>query len=151
MKPISLPVAVHIVLHKSKEILLIKRANTGFRDGEWSVPAGRLNSDETIREAAAREALEEVGVSILIKNLSKPLVMHYKDGQGERLYFFFGADKWSKEPWNVELDKCDEIAWFKSDRLPKLLIPHIRDGINKVLEGTSYTEYGFKNTKHIEK
>ena len=143
MKNLSLPIAVHVVLHRNQEVLLIKRSNTGFRDGEWSVPAGRLNLGETIREAAVRELAEEVGVSTSIENLSKPLVMHYSDKTGEKLYIFFVAEKWSKEPRNMEADKCDEIAWFKINALPELLIPHVREGVVKVLDGVSYLEFGF--------
>ena len=91
MENVNLPIAVHVFLFRENSILLMKRANTGFKDGFWSVPAGRLNSDETIRQAMVREVKEEVGASVDIESLSKPIIMHHKDYRGERLYFFLFA------------------------------------------------------------
>ena len=88
MKHASLPVAVHLFLLKDKRVLLVKRANTGFKDQEWSVPAGRLETGESILRAAVREAKEEVNARVRIKDISVPLVMCHQDKRGERLYFF---------------------------------------------------------------
>lgn len=35
--------AVHLFLIKDKEILLLKRFGTGYRDGEYSVVAGHMD------------------------------------------------------------------------------------------------------------
>ncbi len=45
------------------EVLLIRRGNPP-RAGEWSIPGGRQEWGETIRETAAREVLEETGVTV---------------------------------------------------------------------------------------
>ena len=89
----KLPIAVHIFLIKKGKVLLIKRRGTGFKDGFWSIPAGRLQKSETITQAVKREAREEVGVIIDNLNIGAPLVMHHHDSRGERLYFFFLCKK----------------------------------------------------------
>ncbi len=43
------------------ELLLIKRKNHPCI-GQWAIPGGFVNSDESLEEAAARELLEETGV-----------------------------------------------------------------------------------------
>jgi 8-oxo-dGTP diphosphatase len=45
------------------EVLLIRRAKPP-RAGEWSIPGGRQEWGETVRETAVREILEETGVTV---------------------------------------------------------------------------------------
>jgi ADP-ribose pyrophosphatase YjhB (NUDIX family) len=75
-------------LQRAQEVFLLKRFNTGFKDNLWSLPAGRVNKGESLAQAATREVKEETGVSINLKNLSKPLIMHYCDERGEKIYVF---------------------------------------------------------------
>jgi len=143
MDNISLPVAVHVFLIKDQQLLLMKRANTGFNDGKWSVPAGRLNSDEAISQAAAREAKEEVNADIKVSNLGNPLVMHHQNEKGTRLYFFFRCQVWSGELVNMESQACSEIKWFDFNNLPADLIPHVKDAWDNIQQDKNYLEYGF--------
>jgi len=72
-------VGVHLILAEGGKVLLLRRANTGFADGWWSVPGGSLEHGETLPQAAAREALEEVGVSIDPADLSFAHLCHHAD------------------------------------------------------------------------
>jgi 8-oxo-dGTP diphosphatase len=45
------------------EVLLIRRGKAP-RAGEWSIPGGRQEWGETVREAALREIMEETGVTV---------------------------------------------------------------------------------------
>jgi len=110
----------------------------------WSVPSGRLEKDEGILAAVVREAKEEVGVDIKIKDLATPLFMHYRDQNGERIYVFFFCEKWLGEAKNLEKEKCEKIEWFDIDNFPKDFLPHIKEAFLKMSRGESYIEYGFK-------
>lgn len=44
--------------------LYLKRSETGDHAGEWCIPGGKLEGDETAEEAARREVLEETGYEI---------------------------------------------------------------------------------------
>jgi len=134
---------VYLLLIKGNKILLSRRYNTGFHDGEYSFPAGHLEGNETLTQAMVREAKEEIGVEISPEDLKLVHVMHRKEPNEERLNFFFVAEKWKGEPRNMEPAKCDDLRWFDLDKLPENTIPYIKQAINCFLKGIFYSEYGW--------
>lgn len=46
----KLPVFVAVIVQQEDQILLLKRANTGWMDGFWGMPGGSLDPDETIQK-----------------------------------------------------------------------------------------------------
>ena len=80
----TLRCAVYLFMIKSNKILLLKRINTGWKDGEYGVPAGHLEKNETVLQAAVREAREETTMEIDEKDLKFIHIMHRKGGKGER-------------------------------------------------------------------
>jgi 8-oxo-dGTP pyrophosphatase MutT (NUDIX family) len=138
----TFPVTVHLFFFRENKILLIRRFNTGFADGQYSVPAGHLDGDETVVAAAAREAKEEVGVQLDADCIHYSQVMHRRDGD-ERVDFFVSVSEWMGEPVNAELDKCDEIRWVGIDQLPDNTIPYIKKAIHNHLNGIKFDEFGW--------
>ncbi len=136
------PVTVHLFFFRANQILLIRRFNTGYADGQYSVPAGHLDGDETVVAAAAREAQEEIGVRIETDDIQFSSVMHRRDGD-ERVDFFVNIRKWTGEPSNAEPDKCDEIRWADVDDLPDNTIPYIRRALNNHQQAISFDEFGW--------
>lgn len=64
--PQSTPLpAVGIICLRGDEVLLIKRGKPP-REGEWSIPGGRVELGESFEQAALRELLEETGVTAQI-------------------------------------------------------------------------------------
>jgi ADP-ribose pyrophosphatase YjhB (NUDIX family) len=95
------PVTVHLFFIRGDTILVSRRLNTGYRDGEYSVPAGHLDGGETVMSAAVREAAEEVGVQLDPAHLRFCGVMHRLEDD-ERVDFFVRVDAWPGEPFNSE-------------------------------------------------
>ncbi|MEU4196021.1 NUDIX domain-containing protein [Kribbella sp. NPDC026611] len=120
--------AAYVVLRRGDEVLLMLRANTGYMDGFWAVPAGHVERGESVVEAAVREVREEVGVEIDPADLQPVTAMHRTGGNGdpidERVDFFFTADKWVGEPRLMEPEKADALEWFALDKLPEPRVPH---------------------------
>src|ERR1041385_198598 len=136
------PVTVHLFFFRENQILLIRRFNTGFRDGEYSVPAGHLDGGETVIDAARREGHEEGGVQIEAEDLTFSTVMHRLEDE-ERVDFFLHVHQWTGEPFNAEPDKCDDLCWVNIDHLPENTIPYIRRALHNHLNEIRFDEFGW--------
>src|SRR5687767_13712567 len=68
--------AVHLFLFRDDQVLLLRRRNTGFADGWYSVPAGHLDGDERVVDGMVREAAEEIGVVLDPDRMRVVGVMH---------------------------------------------------------------------------
>lgn len=134
------PVSVHIVFRRGQSVLMVRRRGTGFCDGMYSVPAGHVMRAESILEAAAREAREEVGLEVSPSTLVVTGTM-YRRSTEARIDFFIEAGRWAGEPRNLEPDKCDEVAWFPSGRLPHGTIPYVRRALTNAARVPWFEEY----------
>ncbi len=135
------PTTVHLFFFRDGQILLLRRFNTGYRDGEYSVPAGHLDGNETVRAAARREAAEEVGVQIDLDDILFSSVMHRNEGD-ERIDFFVEIRRWHGEPFNNEPNKCDELRWAPLAALPANTIPYVRRALENHQSGLHFDEFG---------
>ena len=135
-------VAVHLLFLQSEQILLIRRFNTGYEDGNYSVVAGHVDAGESVTQAVIREAKEEVAVTLQPEDLRIVHVMNRK-AEDERIDFFVTVSKWLGELVNNEPHKCDQLLWVTLDALPPNLIPYVRQGIDYYKAGLSYSEFGW--------
>ena len=136
------PVTVHLLFVDENRILLARRFNTGYRDGEYSVPAGHLDGNETVIAAGIREAKEEVGETLEAIDMTFSSVMHRVEGD-ERVDFFIQVHKWSGEIVNAEPDKCDDLRWTNVNDLPANIIPYVARAIQNHLNSVSFDEFGW--------
>jgi 8-oxo-dGTP pyrophosphatase MutT (NUDIX family) len=135
--------AVYIMFVRDGKILLLRRANTGYEDGMYSLVAGHIDGNETLRAAAVREAKEEAGVDIAIDDLELKVVMHRLHDR-EYLDFLFEAKKWAGESTNMEPGKCDDLSWFPLSEPPSNTIPYVREVVRCYREGVRYSEWGWE-------
>ena len=138
------PVTVHLLFFREDQILLLRRFNTGYADGQYSVPAGHLDGGETIMDAAAREAKEEVGIKLEADDMTFSTVMHRMEGnkEDERVDFFVHVHQWQGEPFNGEPDKCDDLCWVDIHQLPVNVVPYVRQALGNHLAEVPFDEFG---------
>ena len=139
----TFPVAVHLFLKKGNQILLLRRFNTGYEDGNYGVIAGHIDGGEDVYTAMIREAKEEAGVSISLDNLKIVQVMHRKKADEERIDYFFECSKWSGEIIIGEPDKCDRLDWFPVSGLPDNIIDYIREAVKNYNGGIAFSIFGW--------
>ncbi|MCP1312227.1 NUDIX hydrolase [Paenibacillus tyrfis] len=137
--------AVYLLLVHENKLLLLRRTNTGYEDGKLSLVAGKMDGNEEVKRAAAREAWEESGVRVDPADLEVASVMHRLSDTGEWIDFFLTVKRWEGEPYNREPDKCSEMAWYPLDGLPEDVIPHVRQAVENVLAGVFYDSYGWQH------
>jgi 8-oxo-dGTP pyrophosphatase MutT (NUDIX family) len=134
--------AVHIFLLRGDQVLLLRRCHTGYEDGNYSVVAGHLEGGETIRAAAAREAREEVGITLSSSEIEIVGVMHRRSND-ERIDWFVSARRWEGEPVNREPSKCDQLLWCALDDLPVNVIPYVRRALENAGRGVWFDSFGW--------
>lgn len=134
---------VFLILVREGTILLLRRYNTGYADGMYSLPAGHVEEHESMSRACIREAKEEVGITMAPEYLRHVVTMHRNSGDHERIGSFFTADVWKGEIRNMEPQFCDELNWFSIEQLPPNMIDYIKIAIECYKNGTRYYEFAF--------
>ena len=116
------PVDVFLLLIRADHVLLGLRAKTGYADGQWNLPSGKLESSEDVVSAVIREAREEVGIRLRPEKLRLAAVVHHLSSPTHaRVGLAFTAafePGEHGEPTNAEPLKCAGIEWFPLGALP---------------------------------
>jgi 8-oxo-dGTP diphosphatase len=140
---VKFPVTIHLLFFRYDQVLLLRRFQTGYMDGYYSIPAGHLDGDETVRKAGVREAREEIGVQIDPDDMLFAGVFHRRSDD-ERVDFFFHVQKWDGEPVNSEPTKSDDLRWVGMDNLPENTIPYVRQALQNFRSGVLFQEFGWQ-------
>lgn len=135
--------AVYLIAIKNKKILLSRRFNTGWMDGNYSLVAGHLDGGESVSQAMIREAKEEAGITVKKEDLIPATVIHRVYPGQEYVDFFFVTKKWSGQPTIKEPDKCDSMDWFSFNKLPDNILPYIKEAIKNYKNKVPFFENGW--------
>ena len=127
-----IPEAHVFLMNGDDQVLLLRRYNTGYEDGKYSVVAGHIDGNEEVRAAAIREAREEAGIDIEISDIEVVGVIHRKD-EDERVAFFLAASRWS-----------GDLSWYSIHDLPANMVPYVRRGFENYLNGRFYDSFGWE-------
>lgn len=133
----------YLFLVRGGRILLLRRFNTGYQDGKYSVPAGHVEEGETLTGTLIREVKEEIGIEVKARDIRLVHVMHRKETD-IRMDFFFTVTTWRGLVANREPEKCDDLRWFPLDNLPWNTIPYIRRAIGNWQKRIGYSEIGWQ-------
>jgi len=135
--------AVYTLLQKGNKVLLVRRYNTGWRDGDFTLPAGHVNEDETALQTVVRETNEEIGVTVKEQNLEIAHVVHRKkeENNPEYIDLYFRASRWKGD---IRLGlSCDKSEWYELDNLPSNIIPVVEKVLGRISQGIMFSEDGY--------
>ncbi|MFE7754741.1 trifunctional class I SAM-dependent methyltransferase/NUDIX hydrolase/VOC family protein [Streptomyces sp. NPDC057429] len=133
-------VDVHLLLRRGTDVLLGRRAGTGYADGLLHAPSGHVEDGEDVREAMIREAAEETGVVLDPDELRVALVMQHRGpgGSPRTGWFFEAAYDPQRPPRNAEPEKCSELGWFPLHALPDDIVAYCRAGLDGYRAGERF-------------
>jgi 8-oxo-dGTP diphosphatase len=109
--------AAVVVFDDDGRLLMVRRGPTATRSGFWSVPAGYVEYGEDVREAAARELLEETGLVAEVGDVVH-VASNFHDPAKLTVGIWFegvvtGGDLRAG-------DDADDVGWYSIDALPPL-------------------------------
>ncbi len=112
----------HIIIFNEKnEVLLLKRSDDDdWEPGKWSLPGGKREGNETLKQNIVRETMEESGLTIF------PDKIRYLPEISKKLnHVFFTTNKFSGK---IKLDHENSAAkWIKPEQInDKESVPNLK-------------------------
>ncbi|MES9603420.1 NUDIX domain-containing protein [Actinomadura sp. NPDC000929] len=146
-------IAPHVLLRRDDgAVLMLRRFNTGYRDGWLCPPAGRIEPGEDVLAAAIREAWEETGVTLHRDDAVFSHVMHRTaaslPGPCHAVSdYWFTFRNWAGEPRAAEPDKASEALWIDPAEPPPDLIPHCAQVLAAIGRGEAFSVHGWEESR----
>ena len=123
-----------VMLLKDGKVLLGKRhedpnkADSVFRAADvWTMPGGKFEYGETLKEGAQRELLEETGIEAKLENISVMCVNCDKNEHAHFVTVGMFVTTFIGEAKVMEPNEITEWKWFSFEDLPKnIYFPSIK-------------------------
>ena len=120
-------VAAGVVVEDDGRVLLVKRGNRPGK-GLWSIPAGFVEFDEDPAGTAARECLEETGLTVELTGLLDVIRGSGLSGEASFLIVYRGRIVEGKL---AASDDAEQVAFFDVDCLPQLAFDSTHQALEK--------------------
>lgn len=143
------PAAVYVIVRDLNKILMLRRVGP-WKPGEYVPPSGHVEAKETMRSAARRELMEEVGLDVKEEDLVFKFVTHRHPGPDEvddreYLDFYFEATRYSGDSENMEPDKHSEMIWMDREDFDEYpVVDYVKQSIELIERGKQYEEFDWQ-------
>ena len=133
--------AVRLIVEKDGKLLFLHQ--TKQNGGGYSLVGGNVEDREFAREALAREAKEEAGISINPANLELVHVLHrHKLKKNEQsLVLYFKATAFEGDPEPLERKKFQDVVWLPINQLPDNISKATQHVLKNWMAGLIYSEF----------
>jgi 8-oxo-dGTP diphosphatase len=137
--------AVYLLLiDTDNNLLMSRRFQTGFRDGEMNLPSGHVEIGEFPVDAMIREAREEINAELSSTDLQMVHTCFRAQSKTptDKVYvdFYFISKSIQLNIKNNEPEKCDLIQWYPIDNLPSNTSDFLVQIISDVQNNITYSQ-----------
>ncbi len=114
-------VGVAVIVRDNAGRVLMGRRAQGRYAGLWCIPCGRLEWDEDVREAAAREFLEETGLTVELTGIAA-VHSNFHDRERQTVGIWFDGRVIDGHPHPAD-GELSEVGYFDPGSPPPLAFP----------------------------
>lgn len=126
--PKSVHVAVGVITSVNEtnqtQYFLTKRLDSAHQGGKWEFPGGKVEKDETVAQALARELKEEVNIDVL--SCQPLMTIDHDYGDKKVCLEVFVVDNYIGEP---SAQEGQEQSWFALKEFKNLDFPKANEAI----------------------
>ena len=119
-----------VIVSNGSVVLVRRESNPDY--GLWSIPGGLVEKGETLREACARESLEETGIVVDVKEPLEILDRIVYDEEGRVKYHFVIVD-FRADPVGGELKASSDALEARYVKFEDLKNYEITDTVKNLL------------------
>ena len=120
---VTVDAAVFAFSDDRAKLLLIRRKHEPYKD-HWALPGGFVDMDEDLPDTAARELVEETGLTNVPLEQLRAFGKAGRDPRGRAItVVYFGIAEKNWEQIRAADDAAD-VRWFDIDHLPKMAFDH---------------------------
>jgi 8-oxo-dGTP diphosphatase len=138
-------VGVGVMILKDNKVLLGERHTDSEKadselhgEGTWTMPGGKLDFQEGLKEAGIREVFEETGIKV--KNLDLISISNDVVPDNHFVTIGFLCNDFEGEPKVMEPDEITKWEWFDLNNLPEKVFPPSAKIIKNYLDKKIYQE-----------
>ncbi|MDB5478552.1 MAG: mismatch repair protein MutT [Alphaproteobacteria bacterium] len=150
-------IKVYVLLEREDRFFAMRRINTGFMDGFYTPPAGRVDEGETFIDAAIRETKEEAGITVNPEALDLVHIVHREGTERYKGTFwidvFFKCLKWEGEPFIAEPNKSDELRWINYNEagydFGKSFDAYFKQVFLNIQKGIKFSIFGWNDEQRV--
>jgi len=144
-KKFEIRCAVHLFLIVDNKVLIEKRCNRDYCDGQYDVIASHILGGEDVITAIIRTAKTEVNIEIRPEDLEIVQVIHQNSEGIEYINYFFKSNKYYGKINNNELEFCEKLEWVDFKYPIENMMEYINIAIKNYIENShnKFTFYGW--------
>ncbi len=125
-------IVTQIYVKKDNKILMVQENKIG-KKGKWNMPAGKLEENETLVDAAIRETKEETNLDVQISGLIA--IQESITEMGQLIIFYFKGEYIAGEV-SFNQEEISDVKWMTEEEIKDMDRTIIRGGetIDSILE-----------------
>lgn len=119
------------VIRRDRKYLVAKRPNHLHKGGLWEFPGGKIDADESVQQALARELNEELGIVVDADRIQYLFPIEWAYPEKKVRLEICLVEIFSGEPEGVE---GQPVKWLEMESLRDYSFPEANSGILDWLE-----------------